>query len=200
VASTIKRFFEEKEQTLLQSMIDCYVYLLKSGERGCVQFSLDQGKRRRADHRHGHGKWREGNPLLTCEGFLIGERNSASAVAAQKFSVWQSSGQWAVASTVVADLQNFPGRIGGSGPNGSDLAAPGYELSDGNVLRRYLCAEQPLLPFFNRIRSTYSSLSLISLLAEAIGSTFPPLSVSFLDHLAELDPLSDQSPKLSCLR
>ena len=42
-------------------------------------------------------------------------------VAAQKFSVWQMTG---CVSGTVADLQNFPGRIGGSGPNGQKTWQP----------------------------------------------------------------------------
>jgi hypothetical protein len=58
--------------------------------------------------------------------------------AAQKFSVWQTG----CVSGTVAGLQNFPGRIGGSGPQWPDfrLGRPGYERSDGNVLRRYSCS------------------------------------------------------------
>jgi len=82
--------------------------------------------------------------------------------AAQKFSVWLTG----CVSGTVADLQNFPGSIGGSGPN-------------GNVLRRYSCSckVQNSLYAFLQEDTKHPSLSLISLLAEPIDSRFPALLV-----------------------
>ena len=116
-------------------------------------------------------------------------------VAAQKFSVWLTG----CVSGTVADLQNFPGRIGGSGPQWPDLAAP--DMND----QMAMCSDDTVaaatyrtavMRFFKRIRSTplfpgflFWQKSLILL--------FLRFSFSFLDPPAELDPLSDQSP--SCL-
>lgn len=125
-----------------------------------------------------------GQPLLTRKTFLIGERNSASLVRHKSFPFGRlavsGSGSGSGSRTrTVADLQNFPGRIGGSRPNGPDLAAP--DMSD----QMAMCFEDRVaaamyrtayMPFFNRIRST-PSLSLVSPLAEAIDSRFPPLLV-----------------------
>jgi hypothetical protein len=71
------------------------------------------------------------------QNFLIGERNSASPVRHKSFPF----GRLAVSgsgsgSGTVADLQNFPGRIGGSKTQWPRRGSPEYERSDGYVLRR----------------------------------------------------------------
>jgi hypothetical protein len=141
-----------------------------------------------------------GQPLLTREGFLIGRKKQRVTGAAQKFSVWQTTG---CVSGTVADLQNFPGSIGGSGPNGQtlDLAAPDMNDQMATFSEDTVAAatyRTAFMPFFKRIRSTplfpwflfwQNPLILVSL----------HFSFSFLARLAELDPLPDQSPP-SCLR
>jgi hypothetical protein len=118
-------------------------------------------------------------PAADPQNFLIGERNSASPVRHKSFPF----GRLAVSgsgsgSGTVADLQNFPGRIGGSRPNGPDVAAP--NMSD----QMAMCFEDRVaaamyknsLYAFLQHDTKYSSFSLIFASGRSNRFSFPSIS------------------------
>jgi hypothetical protein len=119
-------------------------------------------------------------PAADPQNFLIGERNSASPVRHRSFPFGRLAvSQWHCGRP--AELPRARRRIKTQSSNGPDLAAPDMNdqmamSSDDTVAVAVAICRTAFMPFFNRIRIT-PSLSLISLLAEATDSRFPPLLV-----------------------